>query len=132
MDKNTWNHIVVIHLKKRAQNRLVCDVIGVLTIFGSSNIILAIPSNSTETIVLAGDPAVKIHPACKITQFTSQKKKNLNATVNEFLKWYWPMRNDVTSLPVTANYQGKHTTSLSLIYILYEYTHSHWARFGSR
>ena len=36
----------------------------------------------------------------------------------------------VTSLPVAANYKGKHTTNLS--YILYEYTHLHWARFGSR
>ena len=29
----------------------------------------------------------------------------------------------VTSLPVAANYKGKHTTNLSIFYILYEYTH---------
>ncbi len=79
------------------QDRFVSDVLGVLTSFGSSNIILALPSDPTETIVPAGDPAVKIRPACKITQFTPQKK--LNATANEFLKWYWPMRNDLRHFP---------------------------------
>ena len=88
--------IVVKHFK-RAQNRLVSDVLGVLTSFGSSNIILALPSDPTETFVPAGDPAVKIRPACKNTQFPQKKK--LNATVNEFLKWYWPMRNDLRHFP---------------------------------
>ena len=41
------------------QNHLVSDVLGVLTSFGSSNIILALPSDPTETIVPAGDPAIK-------------------------------------------------------------------------
>ena len=72
-----YNVIVVTHLKKSAQNCLVSDVLGVLTSVGSSNNILALPSDPTETIVPAGDPAVKIRPACKITQFTPQKKKNL-------------------------------------------------------
>ena len=67
-------YIAVTHFKKSAQNRLVSDVLGVLTSFGSSNIILALPSDPTETFVPAGDPAVKICPACKITQFTPQKK----------------------------------------------------------
>ena len=80
-------------LKKSAQNRLVSDVLGVLTSFGSSKTILALPSDPTETFVPAGDPAVKIRTACKNTQFTQKKK--LNATANEFLKWYWPMRNDL-------------------------------------
>ena len=66
-------YIVVKHLKS-AQNRLVSDVLGVLTSFGSSNIVLALPSDPTETFVPAGGPAVKIRPACKNTQFTQKKK----------------------------------------------------------
>ena len=54
----------------------------VLTSFRSSNIILALPSDPNKTIVPAGDPAVKIRQACKITQFTPQKKKKNNATAN--------------------------------------------------
>ena len=50
--------IVVTHLKS-AQDRLVSDVLGVLTSFGSSNIILALPRDPTESIVPVGDPAVK-------------------------------------------------------------------------
>ena len=48
--------IAVTHLKK---NRLVSDVLEILSSFGSSNIILALPSNPTETVVPVGDPAVK-------------------------------------------------------------------------
>ena len=68
--------IAFTHLKS-VPNRPVGDVLGVLTSFGSSNIILALPSGPTEAIVLASDPAVKIRQACKITEFTPQKKKKL-------------------------------------------------------
>ena len=81
---------VVTHLKKSAQNRLVRDFLGVLRSFGSSNIILALPSNPTETNVPACDPAVKIHPVytSKSHSLHLKRKKKLNATANEFLKWY--------------------------------------------
>ena len=91
--------IVVTHFKKTAQNHFVSDVLGVLTGFGSSNIILALPIDPTKTFIPAADPAVKIRTAGKITQYTPQKKKKLNATANEFLKWYWPMRNDLRHFP---------------------------------
>ena len=54
-------YIVVTH-SKSAQDRLVWDVLGVLTSFGSSNIILALPSDPTETIIPPGEPVVKSSP----------------------------------------------------------------------
>ena len=60
------------------QNRLISGVLRVLTSFGSSNIILVLPSDPTETIVPAGDPAVKsllgsqnhtVHTSKKIFSF---------------------------------------------------------------
>ena len=69
-------YIVVTHLNKSAQNCLVSDVLGVLTSFGSSNIILALPSDPTETIVPASDPTVKNTPSTQNhTVHTSKKKK---------------------------------------------------------
>ena len=87
--------IEVTHLKS-AQDCLVSDVLGVLTSFGSFNIILALPSDPTETIVPAGNPAVKSLPSTQnYTAHTSKKKKNQNAMANELLNWNWPMRNDI-------------------------------------
>ena len=72
----------VKHLKS-AQNRLVSDVLGVLTSFGSSNLLLlltcsyfllALSSDPTETFVQAGDPAVKNTPSMqKHTVHTKEK-----------------------------------------------------------
>ena len=44
---------------KSVQNHLVSGVLGVLSSFGSSNTILALPSVPTEPIVPAGYPDVK-------------------------------------------------------------------------
>ena len=52
------NTVVVTHLKS-AKHRLVSDVLVFLTSFGFSNIILALLSAPTETIVPAGSPTVK-------------------------------------------------------------------------
>ena len=52
-----------ITLSKSMQYHLVSDVPGVLTSFQSSNIILGLPSDPTETIIPAGDPAVKSLPS---------------------------------------------------------------------
>ena len=53
------------------QNRLASDVLGIFTSFGSSNIIIALPSDPAETIVPAGDPAIK--SSQNRTVHTSQK-----------------------------------------------------------
>ena len=73
--------VIVITLSKSVQDRLVSDGLGVLTSFGSSNIILALPSNPTETIIPAGDPAVKSSPT--IQYHTAPIWKNQNATAVE-------------------------------------------------
>ena len=88
--------IVITH-SKSAKDRLVSDVLGVLTSFGSSNIILALPSDPTQTIVPAGDPAIK--SSLSTQNRTAHTSKNQNATVNELLKWNWPMRNDIRHFP---------------------------------
>ena len=54
--------VVITHLKS-AQDRFVSDVREVLTSFESSNIIFALLSDPTETIILAGDHAVKSLPS---------------------------------------------------------------------
>ena len=69
--------IFVVTLLKSVLNRLVSDVLGVLTSFGFSNIILALPSEPTETIVPAGDPAVK--SSRKTAQRTPEKSQNTTA-----------------------------------------------------
>ena len=70
-----WQEVIVVtHLKKCTESpRQWCS----WGPYKSSNIILAHPSDPTETIVPAGDPPVKIRPACKITQYTPQKKKKI-------------------------------------------------------
>ena len=86
-------------LKKSTQNGLVSDVIGFLTSFGSSNIIIALPSDPTDTIVPAGDPAVKCSPSTQNPHRKHLLKKIQNATANELLKWNWSMRNDIRHFP---------------------------------
>ena len=80
-----------------AQDLLVSDVLGVLVSFGSSNIILAIPSDPTETIILAGDIAVK--SSLSTQNWTAHTSKNQNATAIDLLNGKWPMRNDTRHLP---------------------------------
>ena len=89
--------ITVVTYSKGAQDRLACDVLGVLTSFGSSNIILALPSDPTETIVPAGDPAVKSLPSTQ--NRTAHTSNNQNASGKELLNWNWPMTNDIRHFP---------------------------------
>ena len=96
-------YIVITH-SKSAQDRLVSDVLGVLTSFGSSNIILALPSDPTETIIPADDPAVKSSPSTQ--NRTAHIWKSQNATAIELLKWKWPMRNDIRHFPPSHDDYG--------------------------
>ena len=66
---------VVTHLKS-AQDRLISDVLGVLKSFRSSKIILALQSDPTETIIPAGDPAVKSLPSTQ-NRIAHTSKKNI-------------------------------------------------------
>ena len=50
---------VVIIYPKNAQDCHLNDVLGVLTSFGSSNIMLVLPGDLTQTIIPPGDPAAK-------------------------------------------------------------------------
>ena len=60
-------YIVVTHLKS-AQDRLVSDVLEVLTSFGSSNIIFDLASDPTEIIIPASDPTAKSSPSMQISK----------------------------------------------------------------
>ena len=70
---NIFMYCIVITYSKSVQDRLVSDVLEVLTSFGSPNIILALPSNPTETIIPADDPAVKSSPSTHSSHLKKSK-----------------------------------------------------------
>ena len=73
------------HTLKSAQNCLVSDVLGLPTSCGFSSIIIALPSDPTETIVPAGDPAIKSSPSMQNrTVHTSKKKKKKKKKERKF------------------------------------------------
>ena len=90
------NYCFVVTHSKSAQDRFVSDVLGVLTSFGSSNIILALPSNPAEAIIPARDPALKSSPSTSnCTAHTFKKIYYCYWALN----WKWPMRNDIRHFP---------------------------------
>ena len=80
-DRHWAVYIPFVHMVKLLQSRAqrVCRIassemsLGVLTSFGSSNIILALPSDLTETIIPASDPTV--HQVRNTAQHTPEKSK---------------------------------------------------------
>ena len=83
MISNNYFYLFVITHSKSVQDRLVSDVLGVFTSFGSSNIILALPSDTIETIIPADDPAVK---SSSRTQYRTPEKIKILQLLNFKLK----------------------------------------------
>ena len=65
-------YVVIIH-PKSAQDSLDSDVLGIVTRFVSSNIILVLRSDLNNTITLASDSTAKIHQERNNAQHMPQK-----------------------------------------------------------
>ena len=89
-------YYVITH-SKGSQDWLLSDVLRLLASFGSFNNILALPSDTTKTLIPVVDPAIKMLTKYATPHSTQLKKSKYyyNWTLNS----QWSIRNDILYFP---------------------------------